>query len=142
MRNQRLKDPKERYQLQSGRYGLGSSAYSHPQVRQLLDRLIPPVTEATMNVCGVAVAMLQEQSWVPTLSNGWRVNVGTIPAAPAPARFWRAGGKARCQLMLPQWGGGPVVVRGRESRLHAPLLGAGEGVQHARSIHADRGGRR
>ena len=33
-------------------------------------------------------------------------------------------GKARCWLMLPGWDGGPVVVRGRESRPH------GEGVQH------------
>jgi hypothetical protein len=95
-----------------------------------------------VNVCGVAVAMLQEQSWVPTLSNGWRVNVGTIPVAPAPVRSCGPGGKARRQLTLPEWGGGPVVVRGRESRLHAPLVGAGEGVQHARSIHTDRGVRR
>ena len=142
VRNQRLKAPKERYQLQSDGYGLGSSAYSHPWVRQLLDRLIPPVTEAMVNVCGVAVAMLKGQSWVPTLSHGWRVNVGTTPAAPAPGRFWRSGGKAHRQLMLPKWDGGPVVVRGRESRLHAPLVGAGEGVQHARSIQTDRGGRR
>ena len=95
-----------------------------------------------MNVCGVAVTMLQEHSWVPTLSSGLRVNVGTTPIAPVPIRFWRSGGKARCQLMLPEWGGGPVVVRGRESRLHAPPGGAGEGVQHACSIQTDRGGRR
>lgn len=95
-----------------------------------------------MKNCGVAVAMLQEHSWVPTLSNGMRVNVGTIPAAPAPIRLWRLGGKARRRLMQPEWGGGPVVVRGRESRLHAPLLGAGEGVQHTRSSQTDEGGRR
>jgi hypothetical protein len=95
-----------------------------------------------VNVCGVTVTMLQEHSWVPTLSNGLRVNVGTIPVAPAPIRLWRCGGKAHRQLMLPEWGGGPVVVRGRESRLHAPLLGAGEGVQLTRSIQTERGGRR
>jgi len=32
-----------------------------------------------VNACGVAVAMLQGHSWTPTLSNGWKVNVGTIP---------------------------------------------------------------
>ena len=95
-----------------------------------------------MKACGVAVAMLQEHSWMPTLSNGWRVNVGTIPAAPGPSLLWRLGGKARRQLMLPEWGGGPVVVRGRESRLHASLPGAGEGVQHTRSDQTNQGGRR
>ena len=64
-----------------------------------------------MKACGVAVAMLQEHSWAPTLSNGW-----TIPPVPSPASSHLAGGKARCRLMPAGWGGGPVVVRGRESR--------------------------
>ena len=38
-----------------------------------------------MNACGVAVAMLQGHSWTPTLSNGWKANVGTIPPVPSPA---------------------------------------------------------
>lgn len=38
--------------------------------------------EATVNACGVAVAMLQGHSWTLTLSNGWEMNVGTIPPAP------------------------------------------------------------
>ena len=92
--------------------------------------------EATVNACGVAVAMLQGHSWAPTPSKGSRVNVGTIPAVPSPASSLLVGGKARRRLMLSGWGGGPVVVRGRESRSH------GEGVQRVRSIHADRGGRR
>ena len=142
VRNQRYKAPKFIHQLQSDRYGLGGSAHPCFSVRRTLWPVRSVGQEVTANVCGVAVTMLQEHSWVPTLSSGLRVNVGTIPAAPAKVRFWRAGGKARCQLMLPEWGGGPVVVRGRESRLHAPLLGAGEGVQHTRSIHAERGGRR
>ena len=79
-----------------------------------------------MNACGVAVAMLGGHSWTPTLSNGWKVNVGTIPLV---------GGKACCRLMPLGWGGGPVVVRDRESRSH------GEGVQCVRSGCADRGGR-
>jgi hypothetical protein len=88
-----------------------------------------------MKACGVVVARLQGHSWTPTPSNGWRVNVGTIPPVPPrrPARV--VGGKARCRLMPVGWGGGPVVVRGRESRSH------GEGVQRVRSRTAERGGR-
>jgi len=86
--------------------------------------------------CGVAVVMLQGHSWAPIPSNGSRVNVGTIPAVPSPDSGLLVGGKARCRLMQPGWDGGPVVVRGRESRSH------GEGVQCVRSIDADRGVRR
>ena len=91
--------------------------------------------EATMNACGVVVAKSQGHSWTPTPSNGLRVNVGTIPGVPSPASGQLVGGKARRRSIPPGWGGGPVVVRGRESRPH------GEGVQRVRSIHADRGGR-
>ena len=87
-----------------------------------------------MKVCGVAVAMLQGHSWAPTLSNGWKVNVGTIPLAPLPASIPLVGGKARCRLIPVGWGGGPVVVRDRESRSH------GEGVQCVRSRRVDHGG--
>ncbi len=89
-----------------------------------------------MNACDVVVARLQGHSWAPTPSKGSRVNVGTIPAVPSPASGLLVGGKARRRLTLPGWGGGPVVVRGRESRSH------GEGVQRVRSINADREGRR
>ena len=92
--------------------------------------------EATVKACGVTVAMLQGHSWAPTSSNGSTVNVGTIPAVPSPASGLLVGGKARRRLMPPGWGGGPVVVRGRESRPH------GEGVQRVRSVQADRGVRR
>ena len=61
-----------------------------------------------MKVCGVAVARLQGHSWAPTLLNGWRVNVGTIPLVPRrPAARWPQG-KVRCRLMPVGWGGGPV----------------------------------
>ena len=89
-----------------------------------------------MKDCGVIVAMLQGHSWAPTPSKGSGVNVGTIPVAPSPISCQLIGGKARRRLMPPEWDGGPVVVRGRESRPH------GEGVQRARSIQADRGVRR
>jgi hypothetical protein len=88
-----------------------------------------------VKVCGVAVAMLQGHSWTSTPSNGSTVNVGTIPVAPGPDRGQRFGGKARRRLMPPGWGGGPVVVRDRESRSH------GEGVQRVRGIRVDPGGR-
>ena len=89
-----------------------------------------------MKVCGVTVARLQGHSWAPNPSNGSRMNVGTVPAAPFPASCSLAGGKVCRRPMPPGWGGGPVVVRGRESRLH------GEGVQRVRRSKADRGGRR
>jgi len=89
-----------------------------------------------VNACGVAVAMLQGHSWAPTPSKGSRVNVGTILAVPSPASGLLVGGKVRRRLMPPGWDGGPVVVRGRESRSH------GEGVQRVRSLNVKRGGRR
>jgi len=89
--------------------------------------------EVTVNVCGVAVTKPQEQSWVPNLSNGSRVNVGTIWLAPLPARSQCVGGKACRQLMLAGWGGGVVVVRAQESCVH------GEGPQCVRSINVERG---
>ena len=89
-----------------------------------------------MKVCGVAVGMLQGHSWAPTLSNGWKVNVGTIPSVPSPTSNKLVDGKACCRLIPTGWGGGPVVVRDRESRLH------GEGVQCVRSHSVDRNGGR
>ena len=86
--------------------------------------------EATVKNCGVTVARLQGHSWAPTPLKGSRVNVGTTSSVPAVMV-----GKT-CRRSTPtKWGGGPVVVRARESRVH------GEGVQCARSIDARRGGR-
>ena len=85
------------------------------------------VGEATVKACGVVVAMVQGHSWVPIPSNGRKVNVGTIPVVPNPVNCQLPGGKVRRRLMPPGWGGGSVVVRGRESRPH------GEGVQRDRS---------
>ena len=91
--------------------------------------------EATPNACGGGVAKLQGHSRAPHSSNGSRVNVGTTPMVPPrwPARS--EGGEARRRPMLSWWGGGPAVVRARESRVH------GEGVQRVRSNQASRGGR-
>ena len=136
MRNQRLNAPQVTQQLEPGGCGLQSNAHSHDVVvwgtlwsGHVADR------EATPNACGVGVAMLQGHSWTPTPLNGWRMNVGTISTVPSPASSQLVGGKVRRRLMLSGWGGGPVVVRARESRVH------GEGVQRVRSRTAEGGGR-
>lgn len=92
--------------------------------------------EATRKACGVLVAKPQGHSWSPNPSSGSRVNVGTTPVAPFPAGSQPVGGKARRRLMPPGWGGGVVVVRGRESRPH------GEGPQRVRSDDCEGGDRR
>ena len=92
--------------------------------------------EATVKVCGVAVAMPQGHSWAPHPSNGSTVNVGTLAVVPFPVSIRVAGGKARRRLMPAQEGGGPVVVRARERRV------PGEGVQRRRGICVFAGGRR
>jgi hypothetical protein len=91
--------------------------------------------EAMVNACGVAVARLQGHSWAPTPSKGSRMNVGTISSVPPRRPARTVGGKTRCRSMPVGWGGGPVVVRARESRAH------GEGVQRVRSTIVERGGR-
>ena len=134
VRNQRLKAPQElTHQPESGGYGLGRSAHPHTRGLRGTPRLGDVAgREAMVKACGVAVAMLQGHSWVPIPSNGRKVNVGTIPVVPNPASCQLPGGKVRRRLMPPGWGGGPVVVRGRESRPH------GEGAQRDRST-AERG---
>ena len=88
-----------------------------------------------MKVCGVTVTRPQGHSWAPNPTNGSGVNVGTIPTVPSSVSSQLTDGKVCCRLIPTEWGGGVVVVRGRESRLH------GEGPQHVRSIQADRGDR-
>ena len=132
MRNQRQNASQETHQLEPDGFGLGCDAHP-PGGGELLGRKNVADREATVKACGVVVAMSQGHSWAPTPSIGSGVNVGTIPAVPSPASSQLVGGKARRRLMPPGWGGGPVVVRGRESRPH------GEGVQQVRSVHADDG---
>ena len=60
-----------------------------------------------------------------------RLGYPTILVVPDLVCCWQSeSGKARRRLMRPGWGGGLVVVRGRESRPH------GEGVQRDRSRQA------
>ena len=70
MRNQCLNAPQSSRQLEPGRSGLDSDA--HPPVvgGELFGRLRVVGPEATLNACGVGVAMSQGHSWTPDLSNG------------------------------------------------------------------------
>jgi hypothetical protein len=142
VRNQRLNASQESHQLESGGSGLDCSAHPHHHDDGALAVGVARGTpglgdvagrEAAVKVCGVAAAMLQGHSWAPTPSIGSAVNVGTIPAVPEPRRNRWCGGKVRPRPMLSGWGGGPVVVRGWESRPH------GEGVQRVRSRDAEQG---
>jgi hypothetical protein len=65
-RNQRCKAPQEVPQLKPGGYGLGRGAYL-PLITggELLGRYYMAGREATVNACGVAVAMPLGQSWPP-----------------------------------------------------------------------------
>jgi hypothetical protein len=119
--NQRMNASQEYHQLKSDRYGLGSGAYPYlwgtPGLVDVASR------EAIMNFYGVVMAMPQEQSWVPNLSNYSGMNVGTIRTVPLRSTASGSEGKIYRRLMLFEWGGGVVVVRDRESRSH------GEGPQ-------------
>ena len=48
--------------------------------------------EATVTVCGVAVAMLSGSSWAPHSSIGRMVNVGTVSGSPFPPPGQGGGG--------------------------------------------------
>ncbi len=135
MRNQRLKASQAIHQLETWQIWAGEQRAPARFVRGTPWSVKGADREAMVKACGVAVAMLQGHSWAPTPVEGSSVNVGTISAVPFPASSLLAGGKTRRRSMLPGWDGGPVVVRGRESRSH------GEGVQRVRSIRADWGGR-
>lgn len=121
------------HQLEPDECGLGSSACPGlaPATRWTVNVV---VREVTVKACGVAVARLQGHSWTPHPSNGPRVNVGTNPAVPSPARLL-AGRNARGRPMPSGWDGGGVIVRDRESRSH------GEGPQCACRVNAEDGAR-
>ncbi len=133
VRNQRLNASQER-PTSSNLADLGWVAARARKVRATSTPIEIVGAKAISKVCGVDMARPQEQSWAPPPSNGHEVNVGTIASVPSPPGHV-GGGNARCRRMLARWDGGPVVVRGRESRSH------GEGVQRDRRMEAERGGR-
>jgi hypothetical protein len=66
---------------------------------RLSGRLIAPVGEATVKVCGVAVAMLSGYQLGAYLVDRRAVNMGTVRGRPG-SRLARPGlGQARCQLL-------------------------------------------
>lgn len=108
VRNHRLKAPQEIQQLEPDRSGLYSNAHAHELVWGTLEPGSRPGQEVIVNAHGVAVTMLQGQSWAPTPLNGWRVNVGTILlASEGPGCLPGRSGKARCRSMSAGWDGGP-----------------------------------
>jgi hypothetical protein len=93
--------------------------------------------EATVNACGVAVGEAAAAKLGADPADRCMVNVGTVPVLPFPASSQLVGGQAHRRLMTPGRGGGFVVVRARESRVH------GEGTQQIRSeVAGMSGGRR
>jgi hypothetical protein len=91
--------------------------------------------EAMENACGVPMAKPLGHSWAPNLWNAAKVNVGTTPVVPPCHPVGVTGGYVRSRPIPPEWGGGSVVVRGRESRPH------GEGIQQVQQPKAGQGGR-
>jgi len=115
-------------QLQPGRCGLGSSAccpflhegrYSDVGYRCRLRGH----DECLRRSRGEAAAAKLDADPVDRNT----VNMGTIPGPSHPSCCQHGDGQVHRRLMTPGWGGGSVVVRGRESRLH------GEGTQRVRS---------
>ncbi len=123
-----VEPPQAMNQLQSGGYGLGSSACLTAAGDS--DAGLRNGKEATRKACGVLVARLQGNSWVTAPVNRSTVNMGTVHESPFPPASQVGDGQVRRRLMTHGRSGGPVVVRGRESRSH------GEGVQRVGSAVA------
>ena len=141
VRNQRCKAPQGKNRLQPGGYGPGCGA--RPRPRATLTPVVNAGQEATGKACGIPVARPLGHSWPPPPSTDRSTNVGTAQVLPSPPAGPAGGGQVRCRLLAPGWGGAAVVVRGRESRPHAPaVVGHGEGRQRVRSARTGRPGGR
>ena len=81
-----------------------------------------------MKACGVVVAMVQGHSWVPIPSKGSRMNVGTVRLSRTAAASGVPGWVDAWPVDRVGRGGGPVVLRGRESR---PLGEGASGSQRS-----------
>lgn len=91
MRNQWLKAPQSNPPAQNlaDMGWVASRTWAASVVRGTLGVGDVAGPEATMNACGVVVAMVQGHNWVPIPSNGPRRNVGTVPALPVVCRSQR-----------------------------------------------------
>ena len=95
--------------------------------RRLRSRLLTSVGRLSPQCCGFGDGEAVAAELGADPANRHIVNVGTVPVSPFPASSLLVGGQAHRRLTTPGWGGGSVVVRGRESRPH------GEGTQRVRS---------
>lgn len=111
----------------------GVAVRIHVGQGELVLRTMSTVDEAMVKACGVTMAKPLGHSGAPSLTSVSKVNVGTLSSV---SHRHVAVGKARSQPMPTMGGGGPVVVRGRESRPH------GEGVQQGCMPNGIQGGRR
>ena len=76
-----------------------------------------------MNDCGVVVAMLPGQELGTSLVDRLCSERGNHPRSPSGPGSQSGSGQVRRRPRAAGWGGGPVVVRARERRVH------GEGDQ-------------
>ena len=113
---------------ESGGWGLGRIA--HPAAGAPAAGVAPGSEdvagrEAVTYVRGAVTAKVQGHNWVPIPSTDHMVSAGSPAAGSRPGEGGRpcAGGQVRRRPAPVAGGGGPVVVRGRESRSH------GEGAQ-------------
>jgi hypothetical protein len=106
----------------------GSATHAGRSIAQRLrSRLPEPVVRPRGRPAAYSWRGCRERSWAPTPIERYMVNVGTISGSPSPPHNQCGDGQVRSRLMISEWDGGFVVVRGRESRLH------GEGTQRASS---------
>lgn len=95
--------------------------------RRLRSRLSMPVGRPSPQCCGFGGGEAVAAKLGADPVDRDIVNVGTLPGLPSLPSIGLGGGQAHRQLTTPAGGGGSVVVRARESRVH------GEGTQRVRS---------
>ena len=133
-----VEPPQALHRLQPGGYGPGRSAR---RFRPLGTTTPTPVFNGRPGGSGEGLRRNRSEAAGEELGaypvNGCAVNTGTIPTPPSSPPNRSGSGQARRRPVAPGWGGGSVVVRGRESRLH------GEGSQQiSRVANGMPGGRR
>ena len=136
--NQWLNPLKRETDPKSGRYGSGSGAYPSYVLGGTTRAM---AIDVSVRGHGEGLRRNHDEAAAEELGThpvkGNMVNMGTIPGSPSLSHIQCEDGQAHRRLMALGWGGGFVVVRGRESRLQ------GEGIQRTRSRStATPGGRR
>ena len=105
--------------------------------QRLRRRLFTSARRLPLKACGVGGSEAVAAKLDVDPVDRHMVNVGTVSGLPSPPPGQGGDGQAHRQLTAPGWGGGSVVVRGRESRSH------GEGTQRVRNRSSGMpGGRR